>query len=143
MLRNTSSVVGSAQCKSSNTSTKGCALAPAMTQLVSAASCRRRNSSGANLDTRSLGSGISSSGASKGAFSAASSLTCASEFSRSASRRSAGVSAPPKRCRKLTKFQEDEIYRRVLEGETRSALADELTATSPSSSRRMPADNVS
>lgn len=37
--------------------------------------------------------------------------------------------APPKRCRKLTKFQEDEIYRRVLEGETRSALADEFKVT--------------
>src|SRR5262249_11475310 len=68
MPRNTSSVVGSAQCKSSNASTNGCTLAPAITQFVSAANCRRRNSSGAKVDTRSLGSGISSSGASSEAF---------------------------------------------------------------------------
>jgi hypothetical protein len=37
--------------------------------------------------------------------------------------------APPKRCRKLTQWQEDEIYRRVLNGETRSALADEFKVT--------------
>ena len=42
---------------------------------------------------------MSRSGASKGTFSAGSSLTCASELSRSASRRSAGTSAPPKRWR--------------------------------------------
>ena len=38
---------------------------PAITQLVSAASCRRRNSSGAKVGARSGGSGMSSSGASK------------------------------------------------------------------------------
>jgi hypothetical protein len=37
--------------------------------------------------------------------------------------------APPKRCRKLTAWQESEIYRRVLNGETKSALADEFNVT--------------
>jgi hypothetical protein len=58
----------------------GCG-APAITQFVRAASCRRRNSSAAKAGMRSFGSGISSSGATKGTFSAGSSLTCASEFS--------------------------------------------------------------
>ena len=73
--------------------------APAITQLVSAANCRRRNSSGARAGARSGGSGMSRSGASNGTFSAGSSLTWQSELSRSASRRSAGTSAPPKRWR--------------------------------------------
>jgi hypothetical protein len=81
MVRRTSRVVGSAQCKSSNASTTGCTFALAITQLVSAASWRRRNSSGATLNERPLGSGISRTGASNGAFSAGSSLTCASELS--------------------------------------------------------------
>ena len=62
MQRSTSSVVGSAQCKSSNASTTGWALAPAITQLVSAANCRRRNSSGGKAGARSLGSGMSNIG---------------------------------------------------------------------------------
>jgi hypothetical protein len=37
--------------------------------------------------------------------------------------------APPKRCRRLTPLQEDEIYHRVLKGETKSALADEFSVT--------------
>ena len=48
-----SSVVGSAQCRSSKASTSGCARAPAVTQASSAAICRRRNSSGASLAARS------------------------------------------------------------------------------------------
>jgi hypothetical protein len=99
MPRSTSPVVGSAQCKSSNASTTCCTRAPAITQLVSAASCRRRNSSGAKAAARSFGSGISRRGASNDTLSAGSSFTCASELSRSARRRSAGTSAPPKRCR--------------------------------------------
>ena len=74
-------------------------LAPAITQFVRAASCRRRNSSAAKAGTRSIGSGMSRSGASKGRFSAGSSLTCASELSSSARRCAAGTSAPPKRWR--------------------------------------------
>ena len=42
-----SSEVGSAQCRSSKASTTGCVRAPARTQAVIAANCRRRNSSGA------------------------------------------------------------------------------------------------
>ena len=49
MPRSTSSVVGSAQCRSSNASTTGCTFAPAITQFVSAANCRRRSSSGAKV----------------------------------------------------------------------------------------------
>ena len=48
---------------------------------------------------RSFGRGMSRSGASKGTFSAGSSLISVRVFSRSASRRSAGTSAPPKRWR--------------------------------------------
>ncbi len=44
-----SSEVGSAQCRSSKASTTGCDRAPARTQAVIAASCRRRNSSGGEL----------------------------------------------------------------------------------------------
>ena len=99
MPRKTSSVVGSAQCRSSRVSTTGCARAPAITQLVSAANCRRRNSSGAKIGLRSGGTGMSRSGASKGTFSAGSSLISARVFSRSESRRSAGTSAPPNRWR--------------------------------------------
>jgi hypothetical protein len=64
-----------------------------------AANCRRRNSSGAKAGVRACGRGMSRSGASKETFSAGSSLTCANALSNSASRRSAGTSAPPKRAR--------------------------------------------
>jgi DNA invertase Pin-like site-specific DNA recombinase len=37
--------------------------------------------------------------------------------------------APPKRCRRLTPLQQEEVYRRALKGETRSALADEFGIT--------------
>ena len=69
------------------------------TQAVSAANCRRRNSSGAKAGTCSCDSGMSKSGASKGTFSTGSSLTWASELSSSARRCSPGTSAPPNRCR--------------------------------------------
>ena len=69
-----------------------------MTQLVSAISCRRRNSSGGKVVACSAGSGMSRSGASNGTF-AGSSLTWESELSKSARRCSAGTSAPPKRWR--------------------------------------------
>ena len=68
--RRTSRVVGSAHWRSSNTNTAGCTLAPAITQLVSAANCRRRNSSAASAGARPGGSGISRSAASSGALSA-------------------------------------------------------------------------
>jgi hypothetical protein len=66
---------------------------------LSAVNCRRLNFSGGKSGTRSAGSGISSSGPSRTAFSPASRLTCASELSKSASRCSVGMSAPPKRVR--------------------------------------------
>ena len=94
-----SSEVGSAQCRSSKASTTGCVRAPARIQAVIAASCRRRNSSGANFAARSSGSGISTSGASRGAYSAGSRpirpQTC-SRGRRGAVRRAASA---PKRCR--------------------------------------------
>ena len=49
---NRSSEVGSAQCRSSKASTTGCDRAPAINKAVIAASCRRRNSSGANAVLR-------------------------------------------------------------------------------------------
>ena len=61
-----SSEVGSAQCRSSNASTTGCERAPARNHATRAASCRRRNSSGANFAARSSGRGMSTSGASQG-----------------------------------------------------------------------------
>ena len=94
-----SSEVGSAQCRSSKASTTGCERAPARTQAVIAASCRRRNSSGANFAARSSGSGMSTSGASRGAYSAASRPISPRVFSRSARRRSSAASAPPNRSR--------------------------------------------
>ncbi len=89
-----SSEVGSAQCRSSNASATGWDRAPARNHVVSAASCRRRNSSGASLAARSSGSGMSTSGAINGAYSEASRPMSRSVFSRSARRRSAGSSAP-------------------------------------------------
>ena len=64
-----SSDVGSAQCRSSNASATGCERAPARNHATSAASCRRRNSSGASFAARSSGSGMSTSGAIRGAYS--------------------------------------------------------------------------
>ena len=66
---------------------------PRQNQAVIAASCRRRNSSGANFAARSSGSGISTSGASSVAYSAGSRPTRRSVVSRSASRCSAATSA--------------------------------------------------
>ena len=62
---------------------------------VIAASCRRRNSSGANFAARSSGSGTSNSGASRGAYSAASRPISRRVFSRSASFCPSDASAPP------------------------------------------------
>ena len=84
--RRRSSEVGSAQCKSSKAMTAGCERAPARTQPVIAASCRRRNSSGEIFARRSSGSGTSTSGASRGAYSAASRPISLKVFSRSARR---------------------------------------------------------
>ena len=64
--------------------------------------CRKlpaRGSSGAKANARSAGSGMSRSSASKGTFSAGSSLTSASVLSRSARRCSAGTSTLPNRWR--------------------------------------------
>ena len=93
-----SSDVGSAQCRSSKARTTGCVRAPARNHAVIAASCRRRNSSGANFAARSWGSGMSTSGAIRGAYSPRSRPTSRSVFSRSARRCSAGRSSP-NRCR--------------------------------------------
>ena len=90
--------VGSAQCRSSKTSTAGCVRAPAKYHAVTAASCRRRNSSGANFAERSSGNGMSTSGAIRGAYSSGSRPTKRSVFSRSARRPSSVASAPPERC---------------------------------------------
>ena len=89
-----SSEVGSAQCRSSKASATGCERAPARTQAVIAASCRRRNSSGVRLAALSLDSGMSTSGASSGAYSLASKPISLRVFSRSARRLSAGSPAP-------------------------------------------------
>ncbi len=86
--------VGSAQCKSSIASATGCERAPARTQATIAANCRRRNSSGGRLGTRLAGNGMSTIGASRGAYSAGSRPTNFSVPSRSARRCSAGSSAP-------------------------------------------------
>ena len=90
-----SSEVGSAQCKSSKAITTGCDRAPARTQAVIAASCRRRNSSGGNFARRSSRSGMSTSGASRGAFSAGSRPISLKVFSRSLKRPSSAC-----RCRR-------------------------------------------
>jgi hypothetical protein len=89
-----SSEVGSAQCRSSNASATGCERTPARNHVTSAASCRRRNSSGASFAARSSGSGMSTSGAIRGAYSEASRPMSRSVFSRSARRRAVGSSAP-------------------------------------------------
>ena len=94
-----SSEVGSAQCRSSKASTTGCVRAPARYHAISAANCRRRSSSGASFATRSSGSGISTSGASRDAYSEASRPISVRVCSRSASGRPSGASAPPKRRR--------------------------------------------
>ena len=93
-----SSDVGSAQCRSSKARTTGCVRAPARNHAVTAASCRRRNSSGANFAERSSGNGISTSGAIRGAYSSGSRPTRRKVFSRSARRPSSVASTPPKRC---------------------------------------------
>jgi hypothetical protein len=94
---NTSSEVGSAQCRSSNASTIGWVRAPAKTQAASAASWRLRNSSGESFGARPGGIGASITGASKGAYSPASSPTEPSAASSSARRFSPATSEPPKR----------------------------------------------
>ena len=94
-----SSVVGSAQCRSSKASTSGWVRAPASTQAASAASWRLRNSSGDSFSARPGGSGASMTGASRGAYSAGSSPTEPSAASSSARRFSPSTSAPPKRTR--------------------------------------------
>ena len=112
MPRRRSSVLGSAQCISSTAITIACVRAAAIVQVVMAANWRRRNSSGGKRSARSAGNGISSSGASKGTFSATSSFTCARVFSRSARRCSAGTSAPPNR---IAAPCGEWVQRRVLE----------------------------
>ena len=91
--RNRSSDVGSAQCRSSKARTTGCDRAPARTQAIIAASCLRRNSSGGKLAARPGGRGMSTSGASRGAYSAGSRPINRNVFSRSARRCSAGASS--------------------------------------------------
>ena len=66
---------------------------PPERQAVIAASCRRRNSSGAKFAARSCGSGMSTSGASKGRVFGRVEADQRSVFSRSARRCSAGASA--------------------------------------------------
>ena len=66
-----------------------CERAPARTREVSAAICRRRNSSGGSFGARAPGSGTSTSGATRGADSEASS-SISPVFSRSARRYSGG-----------------------------------------------------
>ena len=85
-----SSVVGSAQCRSSKASTAGCVRAPAKYHAVTAAICRRRNSSGANFAERASGNAISTSGAIRGAYSSGSRPTAVecSRGRRDAPRRS-------------------------------------------------------
>jgi hypothetical protein len=94
-----SSVVGSAQCRSSNASAAGCERAPARNHAISAASCRRRSSSGGRLAGRPGGKGMLTRGATSGACSAGSRPISCKVFSRSARRWPAGVSASPKRWR--------------------------------------------
>ena len=62
--------VGSAQCRSSKASTAGCERAPARNHAISAASCLRRSSSGGRLAARAGGKGMSTRGATSGAYSA-------------------------------------------------------------------------
>ena len=81
------------------------------TKAVIAASCRRRNSSGANFAARSSGSGMSNSGASRGAYSAGSRPISRRVFSRSASRCSAGAS----RAKAQPAPFGDRVQRRVLQ----------------------------
>ena len=87
--------VGSNHCKSSRTRTSGWLRAPAIAHSTIAANCLRRISSGERLGKRSGGTGMSTSGASRGACVAGSSLTAARSDSSSASRCSGATSGPP------------------------------------------------